>query len=420
MLQLYAVVLLLGAAKTDSPDWPQWRGVARDAVSTAHALSRDWPRELTRQWKSEAGEGQSSPVVSGTTVFLFGREGNEEVARALDLETGRLRWRKGYPAPYQVYPGAASYGSGPKSTPVVHDGRLFTLGIGGIVSCFDAASGRLLWQQVFAGRFPETAPPFGAAMSPMFAGGSLIVHAGGHQGGALVAFDPATGAEKWALAGEGPSYSSPILASFLGQQQIVIQVHRKLIGVEPASGTLLWSLPFVTPCDQNIVTPLLAGELLVVSSLGNGTMGVSVTRAGARWEPKVVWHTQEVSMYMSSPVFVQGRVLGLSHKKKGQFFALDPQTGAVQWKSDGAQGENAAFVLSGDSVLVLQGDGRLSVLPAGGASFSPVGSYQVAERSTFAHPVPTSLGILIRDETTLALYGGSAGRTAPGIDDPES
>jgi outer membrane protein assembly factor BamB len=408
------VVAILSLAAAEASDWPQWRGASRDAVSLGLESPRPWPSELTREWRFVVGAGQSSPVVSADTVFLFTREGDEEVARALDLATGRLRWRQGYQAPHEVYPGAASFGSGPKSTPVVHEGRLFTLGIGGILSAFDAATGRLLWQEGFAGRFRETAPPFGTSMSPLVAAGMLIVHAGGHPGGALIAFDPATGREVWAREGDGPSYSSPILTSFLGQAQIVIQVHRKVLGVEPTSGQVLWSLPFVTPCDQNIVTPLRAGELLILSSLDQGTMGVRVAREGAGWTPQVVWHTAEVSMYMSTPILVQGRVLGLSHRKRGQYFLLDPETGKVLWTSEGGRGENSALVVVGDSVLALEGEGRLLVLPAAAAAFSPLATYRVGEAATIAHPIPTARGILVKDEAGLSLYRAQAGPRAGG------
>jgi outer membrane protein assembly factor BamB len=161
----------------------------------------------------------------------------------------------------------------------------------------------------------------------------------------------------------------------------------------------------VTPCDQNIVTPLQAGNLLVVSSLDRGTLGIRVSRVGASWVPEIAWETAEVSMYMSSPVLVKGKVLGLSHKKRGQFFALDPATGAVAWKGEGGQGENAAFVVAQGVVLALQGDGMLLVLPQEGPSFSPLKSYRIAESQTFAHPVPTELGILVKDDVGLSLYG---------------
>lgn len=402
MLNILLATVVAGAAPAHT-DWTQWRGPARDAAGAGEVQA--WPAALTSRWRSTVGSGQSSPVVAGDTVFVFGREGEREAARALSLRTGAELWRRDYPAPYEVYPGATAFGAGPKSTPVVHDGHLFTLGISGILTAFDAKDGRIAWQKDFTGRFPATAPPFGTSMSPLVAGGRLIVHAGGHDGGALIAFDPATGSEAWQLAGDGPSYSSPIVTSFDGQDQIVIQVHRKILGVDPASGRSLWSVPFVTPCDQNIVTPLRAGELIVVSSQDTGTQGIRIVRKGAGWEPVVAWHVQDVSMYMSSPVLVNGRVVGLSHKKRGQYFALDPATGAVLATSEPGQGENAAFVTAPGALLLLRGDGNLLVLPADGRSFAPLRRYHVADSATYAYPVPTGRGILVRDESGLALYG---------------
>ena len=401
------MILLAALAATPpgggSQDWTQWRGPARDGAAALEEAS-PWPAELTRRWRLPIGSGQSSPVVAGDTLYVFSRQKDAEVARALDLSSGRELWRREYAAPYKVYPGAVSFGAGPKSTPLLHEGRLFTLGIGGILTAFDAKDGRIAWQKDFAGRFPATAPPFGTSMSPMVAGGHVIVHAGGHDGGALIAFDPATGAERWALEGDGPSYSSPILTTFDGQDQIVIQVHRKILGVDPATGRALWSLPFVTPCDQNIVTPLRAGDLVVVSSQDTGTQGIRVVRKGSSWTPAVAWHTQEVSLYMSSPVLANGRVIGLSNRKRGQYFALDPATGAVEWTSEPGRGENAAFVVGGASLLVLEGDGTLLVGPSKGPGLAPTHRYRVAESATFAHPVPSKAGLLIKDEDGLALY----------------
>ena len=159
MVKSVFVGILVSGTAASASEWPQWRGPNRDAASEAHEAPHPWPAELTRKWRSPAGAGQSSPVVSGGVVFLFSREEELEVARALELRTGRTLWRQGYRAPYRVYPGAASYGSGPKSTPVVHQGRLFTLGISGILTAFDAKDGRVVWQKDFTGRFKATSPP---------------------------------------------------------------------------------------------------------------------------------------------------------------------------------------------------------------------------------------------------------------------
>jgi hypothetical protein len=174
----------------------------------------------------------------------------------------------------------------------------------------------------------------------------------------------------------------------------------------------------VTPCDQNIVTPLRAGDLVVVSSQDTGTQGIRPTRKGDTWVPQVVWHTRDVSMYMSSPVLVNGRVVGLSHRRRGQYFALDPATGAVTWTSEPARGEHAAFVMAEGALLVLEGDGTLLVLPQDASSFSPIRRYRVADSATYAHPVPTDLGILVKDEAGLSLYA-RAPRAATGAGGPQ-
>lgn len=142
------------------------------------------------------GAGHSSPVVWKDKVYTFSREGEEEVARSIDIATGTVLWRSSYSAPYRVYPGAAGHGSGPRSTPVFWQNRLFTLGISGILSAFDGQTGGLKWQKKFDEKFPEAAPPFGASMSPLVAGNLLIAHVGGHKGGALTAFEIETGNEK--------------------------------------------------------------------------------------------------------------------------------------------------------------------------------------------------------------------------------
>ncbi|HTU25953.1 MAG TPA: PQQ-binding-like beta-propeller repeat protein, partial [Pirellulales bacterium] len=162
----------LGAAE----DWTQWRGAGRDGVALDLAPRKAWPAELEQKWQIEVGLGHSSPVVAGDRVFIFSRQIDQEVVRALSQADGKEIWRKSYPAPYEVNPQAAGHGKGPKSTPVVADGRLFTLGIGGILSCWDAASGELKWRKDFAKQFKHTSPLYGTAMSPLVDHGRLIVH----------------------------------------------------------------------------------------------------------------------------------------------------------------------------------------------------------------------------------------------------
>jgi len=384
-------------------DWSQWRGPQRDGTARNFPVLAKWPATLRTIWSIEVGAGHSSPVILDEIVYLFSREAENEIVRAIDLKTGKILWRTGYIAPYKEYPGAVEHGKGPKSTPVVYAGKLFTLGISGILSCFSVSNGKLLWQRNFSGRFPANHPPFGTSMSPLIEDGMLIVHAGGHQGGAVLALDPDQGVEKWSLEGEGPSYSSPIVVTLEKQKQIVIQVHRKILGVNLNDGKILWSIPFVTPCDQNIVTPVLAGDILIFSSLDKGTFGVRLHRERETWRPEILWDTKEISLYMSSPVLFKNRLIGFSHKRQGEFFALEPFTGKILWRSGARVAENAALIIAGSDILILKEDAELFVLPASADSFQPVATYQVAKSATWAHPVPTNQGILIKDALSLSL-----------------
>jgi outer membrane protein assembly factor BamB len=383
--------------------WPQWRGMNRDGIAS-NVFPANWPNALTKKWQIPVGVGQSSPVVWNDIAYTFKREGEDEVARAINIKSGKVLWRSSYPVPFKVYPGAASYGSGPKSTPVIFQDKLFTLGISGILSSFDTQTGTLKWQKKFDGKFPEASPPFGTSMSPLVSGDLLIAHVGGHKGGALTAFEVETGNERWTFVGEGPSYSSPIVIEVSGVKQIVAQAHRKIISVDLKDGKLLWSIPFVTPCDQNIVTPLLAGDFLIFSSLDTGTFAVHVQKNNDGWSTNKAWEIDEISMYMSSPLYIDRKIIGMSHRKQGQFFAIDAESGSILWTSPAKIAENAAFLANEKSILILKDDGEIQILDGNAKQFQPIRTYKVSDSSTWAHPVPVTAGLLIKNDDSLILF----------------
>jgi len=402
---LVTALATLGATPLIAQDWSQWRGPARDGVATGISLPDDWPGELQRLWQVEVGEGYSSPIVSGDRVFVFSREGDEEVARALNLEDGATLWRTSYEAPYRVNRAASSHGSGPKSTPILADGRICTLGISGVLSCLDAGNGSLLWQNDFSGELSSTWPIYGVAMSPAVVDGLLIVHLGGGQGGVLMAVEPSSGTVRWRWDGDGPGYASPILAEIAGQRQIVTQSERYIISVSPADGELFWQIPFTTPYEQNIVTPLVVGQRLVFSGLEQSTFAIELEADGGAWSTREVWTNDRLPMYMSSPVIVGDRLFGFSNMRRGQLFCLDPETGETIWSSEGRQGDNAALVVADGRVLALTSGAELFVIDPAASEFRPIARYTVAESATYAHPVPTDQGVLIKDSSTLALWG---------------
>ena len=396
-------VLALTSQISFAQDWPGWRGPERDGAVAAFSAPKVWPDQLKVKWKLEVGAGHSSPVVAGRRVYLHSRQGDKEVVSSIDLETGKLLWQDAYAVAYTMHPAATGHGKGPKSTPVVSGGKLYTLGISGVLSCYDAAAGKVKWRKEFLKEFKDRLPYFGTAMSPIVDRGLLIAHVGGHDNGALMAFDAETGEVKWRWAGDGPGYASPIVMEIEGTRQVITQSQQNIIGVSAATGELLWQIPFTTEYVQNIVTPVAYKQTLIFSGLDKGTVAIKVVKRAGKWATEQVWKNSDVSMYMNSPIVSGDQLFGLSHKRKGQFFCLDARTGKTLWTSEGREGDNAAMLSAKGVLFLLTDAAELIVAKSDAKAFEPIKKYTVATSPTWAHPVVMGKGILIKDASTLAL-----------------
>jgi outer membrane protein assembly factor BamB len=403
-LRIY-IAVALASQVCFAQDWPQWRGPNRDGAVASFTAPKVWPDKLKTIWKVQVGIGHSSPVVVGRRVYLHSRQEENEVVSCFDLDSGKQLWRDSYPTPYMMNPAAVSHGKGPKSTPVVYNNKLYTFGISGILSCYDAATGQVRWRKEFSKQFKGTSPLFGAATSPIVHNGLVIVHVGGHDAGALTAFNAETGDVKWSWTGDGPGYASPIVFESGGASQIVTQTQKSIAGFSAASGELLWQIPFETEYVQNIVTPVVYKQTLILSGLDKGTMAIRVIKRGQKWDTEQVWRNPEVSMYMNSPVVSGDSLYGLSHKRKGQFFCLDARTGQTLWTTNGREGDNAAVVAAGQFLFLLTDGADLIVARSDPKQFEVVKKYSVADSPTWAHSVLVGNRILIKDASSLALLG---------------
>ena len=382
-------------------DWPQWRGQARNGTVIGLTLPKAWPKTLKEQWKVPVGVGHATPIYVDGKIFHHTRLGEEEVLLSLDGKTGKELWRSALPVAYEMHPAARGHGKGPKSTPVYNAGRVYTFGISGVLSCHDARNGKVIWRKEFSKQYPKTSPLFGTAMSPLIEGGVIIAHVGGHDNGALTAFDLSTGDVKWAY-NAGPAYSSPIATTMAGVRQIVTLTQKEVIGVEASSGKLLWKLAAKSEYDDNVNSPLVYKDTLIFGIEGDGLSATRIVKQGAELVPKEIWRSTDVGLYMNSPVIEGNLIYGFSNRKHGQFFCLNADTGDTVWLGDGRMGENAAIVSAGKALFLLNNEGNLIVLSPGAAKFEPVTKYTVATSPTWAHPVFVGNRVLIKDETMLA------------------
>jgi outer membrane protein assembly factor BamB len=402
--RLAILAIVLCSALVSAQDWPQWRGPTRTGAAVGFKAPAAWPDRPKQVWKVQAGAGHASPIVVGGRVYLFSRLGEQETLTAFELGSGKQLWRQGYDGPYQMHPAATGHGKGPKSTPVHERGRIYTFGISGILSAWQATDGRLLWRKDFTKDFPSTSPDFGVAMSPLAVNGLLIVHAGGSGNGALMAFDATAGDVKWSWKGDGPGYASPVVADFGGTRQLITQSQRRVIGLSLADGRLLWEIPFTTEYEQNIVTPVAIDDLIIYAGIGKPTTAIRISQAGGKWQTNKVWENADVPMYMSSLVDAGGYLFGLTTRNRGQFFCLDPRTGKVLWTTRGREGENAALVTAGEVVMAITTEGELVILRSNPKQFDLVKRYTVAESPVWAHPAVVRTGVVVKDAETLAYW----------------
>jgi outer membrane protein assembly factor BamB len=400
-----AAALLAGSlvvsAQESATDYPQWRGRLRDGAASGFTVPATWPDALTRRWKVEVGEGYASPILVGDRLFTLTRRGDDEVVTAIHADDGHIVWRSRYAAPHRIAQGASDHGHGPKSTPLYYQGRLFTLGITGIVSAFDAANGTLLWQKPA----PSVETLYNnSSMSPIADRGTVVFHVGGHNEGALTAFDVGSGAVKWSWRGDGPAYASPVIATLKGTRQVIAVTQRFVVGVSADTGALLWQRPFANQFFNNAISPVLFEDLVIISAYEQGITAFAPVERNGAWSTETRWETKDVSLFMSNPVVVGETMYGLSQRSSGQFFALDARSGKVRWLGPPRQATNTALIRSGDLIFLLNDDGELIVARANPARFEPLKRYTVADSATWAQPTISGNRFFIKDATVLSLW----------------
>jgi outer membrane protein assembly factor BamB len=242
------------------------------------------------------------------------------------------------------------------------------------------------------------------AFSPVIDGSNVIFHVGGHDKGALTAFDIATGATRWSWTGDGPGYGSPIVATIGGTRQIITITQSKVVGVDATSGALLWERPFPSQVQTNSNTPILYGQTIVVSGNGGPTVAFTAARDGARWTTTTVWENAEVPLRLTNLSLVGDVLFGLTNRNAGQYFAIDAKTGKSLWVSPGRQTSNAAIARAGEYLFSLEDDGDLVVLKNSASAFEVVKKYKLAEGETWAEAAFSGNRIFVKDLNHLTLW----------------
>ena len=328
--------LAVTAAVAD--DWPQWRGVNRDATIEDEGLISELPDgQLPRRWTVPVGAGYSGPTIANGRVYLTDR-GTEGAAASIerilcfDAETGKELWKHAYEARYAI-----SYGAGPRAAVTIHDGKAFAVGAMGHFHCLDAVTGEVLWHRDLAADYEATIPIWGIAAAPLIYEDLVIQIAAGSGNTCVVALDLATGKERWSALQERAGYSAPIMIRQGDQDVVACWTGESVSGLHPLSGKVFWSIPML-PRNMpiGVPTPVVNDHRLFVTSFYDGSMMIRCDPDQPTAEQ--LWHrvgideknTDALQSIISTPIFKGDYIYGVD--SYGELRCLDAKTGDRVWE----------------------------------------------------------------------------------------
>ncbi len=393
---LSCVVLLAG-------DWPQWLGPNRDAASPETVAA--WKEPLRVLWRQPAGEGHSSPIVAAGRVYFHSkaeRKDSEEVT-ALDAITGKGAWKSCYPRAAF----ASIFGNGPRATPTFANGKLFTLGVTGILTCYDASDGTEVWQVDTLKKFQTPNLLFGVSCSPLVCDGRVLVNVGG-KGASIVAFDKDSGAVEWQALDDKASYASPIVVGDNANRQVIFFTHDGLVWLRPENADVICRFPLVDSLSESSSTPIQVAGTVIASSITKGTYALRIETIDGKATVKQVWQIPELTCYFSTPV-----AIGLDHiyvvtgtkppslRTQADLHCIETKTGKVLWTKAKVGKYHASLLRTGDNkLLMLEEAGDLVLLDANPKEYRELARAKVCGE-TWAHPALADGRLYVRDKNEL-------------------
>jgi len=394
-LALTAIALLLCQALTHAADWPQFLGPDANGIAPDTGINKDWnakpPQVLWRTGLSDGGF--AGPSVAAGKVFIIDRKGDIDVVRAIDTATGKDVWNFEYPDP-----GKENYGYA-RATPVVDNGKVYTLSRMGLLHCLDAESGAKLWSRDIRADFGGQPPSWHYAMSPKIDGDKLIVCPGGRTG--VATLNKETGETIWTGGLQGPpGYATPVIATLQGRKQYVIFAGTVLFGVDAEEGgDALWQIPWVNKSKVNAAVPIVAEDFIFITcDYGLGCALIYVGAEGAR----VFWENKEMQSHFSSPIYYKGYFFGIGNAGKGgDLMCLSPQNGAPAWRQPGF--DKGGLVVVDDVLIAITGDkGDVVMVNATAEGYQEFGRIKPLGGQSWTAPIVSDGKLIIRNKTELA------------------
>jgi outer membrane protein assembly factor BamB len=375
-------------------DWPRFLGPNANSTSSEKGINKNWnanPPKLLRRITMSDG-GYAGPAVANGLIYIVDHNGSKDIVRAIDIKTGENAWTYEYEDT-----ASANYGFA-RATPLIYDGKVWTLGMMGELNCLDAKTGAPIWSKNIVSEFQGNAPQWAFASSPVLDGQRLIVCPGGPNA-TVVALNKDTGAVIMKGGGsDKPGYATPVIATIGGKKQYVVFQATGVAGVDVVNGAPIWRYPWKTSYDVNAATPLVIGNnVFITSGYGTGCamLGISGSDVAVRWQNK------SIRSRIQAPIYYNGYIYGTG--EPGNLTCLDPKTGDTKWQQAGF--EWGGLVLADGVLIVFDGaSGSLVMVEATPKAYIELGRFTPLGGKSWTAPIIAQGCLIVRNEKELAWY----------------
>jgi len=392
------VVSTLAAWPLPAVDWPGFLGPNANGISPERGINKDWtqtpPKEL---WRIEMhDQGYAGPSVAEGRMFIIDHRGSDDIVRAIDVANGKDVWTFTYQDSDQFNFGFS------RATPLVQEGRVYTVSMLGLVHCLDAQTGARLWFRHTIKDFGGKRPQYFVSASPVIDGDRLIVYPGAADA-CVAALDKNTGETIWKGGGsDAPAYATPVVATLAGRKQYVVLTSKTLLGLDAASGGTLWTFPYEAIRGTNVSTPVPVEEnrVFVTSLHMKGCTMVEVSADGAR----AVWTNENINALVSTPIYRDGHLYGNGHRDC--LVCVDAATGALPWqRSDFGHG---GFVGVDDTIIAVQGrTGTVVMMEMSPEDYKELGRiepFPTVDKPVWTAPIVSNGKLIVRDTKGLVCF----------------
>jgi hypothetical protein len=378
---------------SSEPEWPGFRGLQRDGIIRGIQIDTDWrsngPIEI---WRKKIGPGCSSFAINGDLLYTQEQRGEEEIVSCYYMKTGDLIWLHADEARFWD----SHAGAGPRSTPTLHEGRIYTLGATGILNALDAMNGKLIWSRNAISDAKVEHSGWGHSSSPLVVDDVVIVAAVGK----LTAYDIETGESRWMGSDGGDSYSSPHLLTIDGTQQVILMSGNGATSLNPIDGKVLWT--YDLPVSSRIVQPALMDDGDILISIGDvkGLCRINVSKRSGEWSVEERWTSSQLKPNFNDFVVHKNHAYGFNGP---MLVCVNLDEGQRMWRG-GRYGGQLLLLADQDLLLILSERGELVLVQANPDKFNEMGRIKAIEGKTWNHPVMVGDILLLRNTQEMVAY----------------